>query len=205
MKMTVVALAFVVLLITVGCGGEVEPVAETVTIPAPTVTETVTIPAVVDTSTPEAPEASEAAQSRVDPLLTAARTACEAGAAYGEALAAFVEDGPQESVASALDPLRVALVNLDAALSAEARSGAASASAASGTSQMQEAVADYTRANEGLTVLFTEGETAYQPVKARGLDADVLQDSGEEKWIAGAAQLFADEAPSAPTELDRAC
>lgn len=68
-----------------------------------------------------------------------------------------------------------------------------------------EAVADYTQVNEGLTVLFTEGETAYQPVKARGLDADLLQDSGKEKRIAGAAQLFAEEAASVPTELERSC
>lgn len=132
-----------------------------------------------------------------DPLLAAARAACEAGVSYDQALSAFVDNGPRASVDETLDPVRAALLELDAALSA--------AMGESGAEQLAAAVAAYQKANEGLAVLYTEGETAYQSGKASGRDADVLQDSAEEDWTAAAEALFGPEAPSPPSDFMREC
>jgi hypothetical protein len=159
----------------------------------------------VPTTTPSSTASSTTASTTAEPssvaptgdaLVVAIRKTCEAGEAYTNALTAFIEQGPGGDVADELAPMNTALTDLAAALKAEGQRP--------GVKDLKSAVSDYQMANLGYTVLYTEGETAYQAEKSNGHDGDALTAAAEESWKAGSAKIFDARAPTAPSDQMRA-
>lgn len=129
-------------------------------------------------------------QDPTDELLRAVEEVCEVvGQAYSDAVEAFLEAGPSADTAALLDP---AVEGLDAF-------GRVIASTEQpGVEQLRESVRSYQVGNTGLSVLFTEGETAYQ-AQVPAAERERVVNEAEVLWDEGTQALFGANAPDSPT------
>lgn len=123
------------------------------------------------------------------PAQVAARQLCENSEIIDRAFSAFIKTGPSPALAEQVGTFTAQLATYKATFSSDPK-GAPSA----------QIVGFLERQGPGWTVLYGEGETAYQTPKANGNDVDILSSQIEEAWPPAMTALgfTAENAPHAP-------
>lgn len=195
MRTTVAAVLAGAALLVGGCGGDSGDEASPPTTSASSTAE----PSPTDepTTTERRTTTITADPSEDDPLLDALRDTCDAGDAYTDALAAFIDNGTGGSTAEELTPVVSSLAALARVLNTQTDP--------TETASFTEAVQLYKVGIDGLIVLYLEGETAYQASVPPSEREAVVHEEAEALWDDGIDALYDGDGPSAPTALDRTC